>query len=420
MTTFERFERDIPELMSELAPARVPDYFDDMLLQAARTRQRPAWSALERWLPMGEIALSAPTRRMPWRYLALAAAVLLIVAASLVYVGSRRAPLPPMFGLARNGVIVYGTAAGDIASYDPTTDVTTTLIGGPEVEQFPLFSNDGTSLVFGRTSHDGQSETDFLVAADGTGVRDFLPSGPVINWYDQTAAGDKSLLTRRVDGASMISIVDNATGRVTPVELDPALGITIAMFRPGYDQIIYEHVPSGGAQGTTVYLGSGDGSGDLRPIAISADAMGEAWPSPDGSKLVYVTWGSSEAQRGRINTIDLVAGNETALMFDGSTGTNELEPLYSPDGAHLALTRYGDDGGRVTVVPADGIGPAVEVGPTFPDQGVDIIWSPDATQLLVGYRNDGAVWLLPVDGTAGRKLEGLTWDRGLTWQRLAP
>ena len=29
MTTFERFERAIPELMTELSPARVPDYFDE-------------------------------------------------------------------------------------------------------------------------------------------------------------------------------------------------------------------------------------------------------------------------------------------------------------------------------------------------------------------------------------------------------
>ena len=92
MTTFERFEREIPELMAELAPTRVPDYFDDMLRLTAGTRQRPAWSALERWLPMGVIALSAPTRRVPWRHIAVVGAVLLIVAASLAY--SARAERP--------------------------------------------------------------------------------------------------------------------------------------------------------------------------------------------------------------------------------------------------------------------------------------------------------------------------------------
>ena len=92
--------------------------------------------------------------------------------------------------------------------------------------------------------------------------------------------------------------------------------------------------------------------GGLRPFAISADAINEAWLSPDGSKLVYVTWGSGEGQQGRIHTVDLDTGTETALMFEGSAGTNELEPQFSPDGSRLVVTRYDDDGGRVTVVPA--------------------------------------------------------------------
>ena len=62
MTAFDRFERAIPELMTELAPSHVPDYFDDLLQQTARTRQRPAWSALERWLPM-DVALARPSNR---------------------------------------------------------------------------------------------------------------------------------------------------------------------------------------------------------------------------------------------------------------------------------------------------------------------------------------------------------------------
>ena len=60
MTSFDRFERDIPRLMDDLAPSRLPDYFDDMLRATARTAQRPAWRSLERWLPMGEIARAVP------------------------------------------------------------------------------------------------------------------------------------------------------------------------------------------------------------------------------------------------------------------------------------------------------------------------------------------------------------------------
>ena len=102
MTAFDRFEHDLPELMTELAAARVPDYLDDMLRQSARTRQRPRWSALERWIPMGVIARTAPIRQVPWKGIALAALLILALAAALtVYVGSRQRTAPPPFGPAK-------------------------------------------------------------------------------------------------------------------------------------------------------------------------------------------------------------------------------------------------------------------------------------------------------------------------------
>ena len=56
MTAFDRFETRLPELMTELADPGYPDYVTDMLRQTARTRQRPAWSAPERWLPVSAFA----------------------------------------------------------------------------------------------------------------------------------------------------------------------------------------------------------------------------------------------------------------------------------------------------------------------------------------------------------------------------
>ena len=73
MTAFDRIERRLPELFDELAGAGIPDYFDDMLQRTTQARQRPAWSALERWLPMGVIARPLPIRPMPWRLIAIAA-----------------------------------------------------------------------------------------------------------------------------------------------------------------------------------------------------------------------------------------------------------------------------------------------------------------------------------------------------------
>ena len=149
MTTFDRFERRLPELIDDLASATVLDYFDDMLQRTTRSRQRPSWSSLERWLPMGVIAQRVPVRPVPWRPIAMVALLGLLAAAALIYAGSRQ-HTPPPFGLARNGALVIGTADGDIVTVDPATGTTTPLITGPTIDSGPFFSKDGQRIVFDR------------------------------------------------------------------------------------------------------------------------------------------------------------------------------------------------------------------------------------------------------------------------------
>ena len=64
MSSSERYERRLPELLDELAAPRTPAYFDDILGQVGRTRQRPGWTFPERWLPMSAVSerLSAAPR----------------------------------------------------------------------------------------------------------------------------------------------------------------------------------------------------------------------------------------------------------------------------------------------------------------------------------------------------------------------
>src|SRR6476661_1371515 len=135
MTAFDRFERSIPELMTELAPLGAPDYVDDLLQRSARTRQRPAWSALERWIPMADLTGRLATApRVPWRQVATALLIIALLAvAAAVFVGSRTPKLPAPFGVARNGLLVYASG-GDIFTVDPVTGVRTAIVTGPEID----------------------------------------------------------------------------------------------------------------------------------------------------------------------------------------------------------------------------------------------------------------------------------------------
>ena len=101
MSSDRRFEQELPGLLDDLYMGPMPAYRDHVLQQTARTRQRPAWSFLERWLPMVDIARQPVlVPRLPWRTiglgLVLLALLVAIVAAALVVGG--RPKLPPPFG----------------------------------------------------------------------------------------------------------------------------------------------------------------------------------------------------------------------------------------------------------------------------------------------------------------------------------
>ena len=131
MTPVDRFDRELPEALLDVAGSPATDYLTDILGRTARTRQRPAWASLERWLPMDLATPRAATARVPWRTIGVLALVAILLAALVaVYAGTqRRVPAP--FGPAANGLITFAQD-GDIYVGDLTTGVTRMIVGGPE------------------------------------------------------------------------------------------------------------------------------------------------------------------------------------------------------------------------------------------------------------------------------------------------
>ncbi len=171
MTTFDRFERDLPTLLDELAAPRTPDYFTDIISRTAATSQRPSWSFPERWLPMSAITeRMAAAPRVPWRMVGVIALLLLALAAAALIVGSQQRRLPAPFGPAGNGVIPY-VASGDLYVGDPLTGTTRLLVGGPEADAAPRFSPDGTRLAFIREATTGTGLQEDIYVVNGRRLR---------------------------------------------------------------------------------------------------------------------------------------------------------------------------------------------------------------------------------------------------------
>ncbi len=139
--------------------------------------------------------------------------------------------------------------------------------------------------------------------------------------------------------------------------------------------------------------------------------------------MAYATWETGVSGRqGRIHVVGIDDGIDREPAWAGSAGTEELTPIFSPDGTRLLIERYEASGGyRLIVLPVDGGGPEIPLGeghPTFTD-GAVAQWSPDGKSILLTYNDDKTTWLYAADGTSSRQVMWTT-DGELTWQRLAP
>lgn len=406
MTMGTRFERDLPDLLADLYPESAPSYRDDIVRRIATTRQRPAWTFPERWLPMGVITLTRQTiSPVPWRTFGLLAALALLLAAAMaLYVGGQRR-LPPAFGPAANGALVVGDG-GDIYLIDPATGDRTLAIGGPTIDSDPVFSRDGTRFAFYR--EDGGRRGLFVADAHGQGVAELSTTGLAdVGAIDWSPDGSSILVSGNDTRPGTVAIVpvDGSAARV----LDFAIPVEDAVWVPPDGREILFRTPGEvpNVYGLVVARADGTGSRMLVPPpgTAAADWSGLYFaPSPDGSEVAF-QW-RDESGTLKIFLVPAAGGTPRAI-----TTVESVLPRWSPDGARIAFA--GPDGFY-----AVGTGdPAPQTRLVAGSRGLLARWAPDGTHLVL--LTDGGKMLL-VDPTGGPSVEA-TWSATSLpdWQRLA-
>jgi Tol biopolymer transport system component len=341
MSAERRFEQDLPFLLEDLYLGSLPTYRDQILQQAARTHQRPAWSFLGRWLPMVDIARqSVYVPRLTWRVVGLGLlviAALVALVATLVAGGHTHVPAP--FGPAKNGLVAYASG-GDIFTADAVTGRSTTIVRGPG-DSDPRWSRDGTRLAFKRLDATSGMSLLFVVAADGSGMTQVTPR--------------------------------------------PIADIGTYSFSPDAKQILI--APSSSAF-TSIVIAATDGSG-MRQLNLPGRATDAAWRPPDGSEILFMDSGTDSSgfdssiyainpRSGEVRTV--LAGADAKGLFRG-------HPAWSPDGSLISFGEWkGLNGGldvQAHVVSADGTGDRTLPMPARAIWQSPESWSNDGTRLLV-------------------------------------
>lgn len=426
MTPDRRLERDLPELLAQLAPATRPDYRDDIVRETATLRQRPAWTFPERWLP---VDLTLAPARGPARPMAvllvLALAGLLIVAAIGAFIGAQQRRLPAPFGPAGNGLIPY-VSGGDVYVGDPVTGATRLLVGGPEADAGPGFSPDGTMLAFFRDvgvgTGTGHRPVDIYVArSDGTDLRKITPT-PVGNfvWISWTPDGRSIAVIHDEQAMNQLDLYDT-TGSGTIKRLQAAAGADSIDFRPPDGREILFRALVNGKYG--LFAMDADGT-NVRTLveptndaSLDVDLSGAVY-SADGRRIFFQRWFPDSVQLWVMNA----DGSDAHELVPAPGAGWDGVATVSPDGRWIAYWHHPNDNPpqRVSVVRADGTGPVIQTGPVLATTA-HWIWSPDSTKILM-YPNDGSSaspYLLDPEGGPWTTVPWRS-DADLDWQRVAP
>ena len=425
MTTFDRFEASIPELMTELAPARVPDYFDDLLQDTARQPQRPAWSFPERWLPVDLAARPPLTRSIPWRPLlvALATIALLLAAVLAASVGSQPR-LPPPFGAAGNGVLVSTLPDRSVVTIDPITGSQTVLAPATADRGDPTPSRDGRRIAF---TKDGFGPSRIVVTAvDGSQPTDLAGEYVDAGTLDWSPDSSHVAFTSTIDGTVAITVAATDGSGATTLPLDRDVRdlwylpdgrlVIIAAGAPGQ---ACDRDQGTGPSDCALFTVAADGTG-FDPLVSGADFEGlGVYPAPDGTKVAYVEWAAGAP--GRLHVVDLATKEDVSLPVTNPPAEYNINHAwFSPDGASILFDLLEVDGDHWSVIPASG-GAFTRLGPK-PSDGTQAAWSPDGRSVLAWYgRATGGneLWLLDAAGSGNDRRLPVDVPGLPAWQRVS-
>jgi Tol biopolymer transport system component len=318
--------------------------------------------------------------------LAIVIVALLIVAlaATALFIGSRPRPLPAPFGPAANGAVLFDEG-GDIYIADGLTGERRGLVVGPETDGWPGFSNQGDRVAFVRVG-DGDFQV-MSVLPDGSGIEVLAELPGEFNGYGWSPTGEALLVGLTESGISgfRYAIVD--AGGSGFRDLDLGVAADYASWRPNGRHIVFRgHDIETGT--SSAFIADADGT-NIRQLDIEGtqdvDFENLGW-SPNGEHLSWMSAGVDGVSGWQINIADIdAAGNLTdlrPLKLDPDS-SDERNPSWSPDSSQLSFLLEKDFTRQIGIFNADGSSFRV-VGPeTSASQILGATWSPDGRTMLI-------------------------------------
>ena len=246
-------------------------------------------------------------------------------------------------GSAETGRIVYVEEGGPedrIISIAPDgSDPVEVYSAEPGTFEEPALSPDGSTVTF--TTDLGGNVHIFAVSADGSGGVAQVTFGSGFEFSSSWSPDGTTLVVdaeEAFDGPGGISIVDLATGEMTPITHNPCGGVDAhPRFSPDGTQVLFVRGRCGKTDSAAIFIVDVD---DPHPERITAWGLGASEPdwSPDGSLIAFNTFD----ERITHAEIYVIAPDGTSLRrLTSEPGTaGVFRPSWSPDGSRIVFTLF--------------------------------------------------------------------------------
>ena len=439
MRTARPLDSRLPEILEGISAPRTPDYFDDILGQVGRTRQRPGWTFPERWLPMTALSERVATApRIPMRLAIGLALLLLTLALSVVLIaGSQRPSVPAPFGLAANGEVAFTDGNGAILVGNPVDGSSAVLLGTTGHER-PVYSPDGTRLASLQTTNDEHTPDLVVSDADGRTPIVVAPLGETGVSYLGWSPDSRRLVVITNDGRLLeFDAVRDAqpTTLLDGVNVADGYNIDLAdLFRPPNGEEILQIYA--GPEGNGLYRRPLDGGAPIAVLTTKNTPIpfekleGGSW-SPDGSRIVFglVPPGNEIGRAWIVNADGSGFRQLTTIEVSAPLTLSEAHMAWSPDGTRVAIQRWiansdtGDGGPRAITIADVATGDDREVGPVNVNGYTSWGWSPDGKSIIEVPQQPSpdAGTAIIVDAETGVVTRpGWSSSSAATWQRRLP